>query len=408
MNEKGSPGVFYGYTIVIACFLFQGVGIGSYIAFGVFFKPLLTEFGWSRATVSGAASLAFLLMGALGIVVGILNDRFGPRMLMVVTGLFYSTGYCLLSRVHSVWELYLFFGLVVGIGLSSIDIIALTTTARWFVRRRGVMTGFVKVGTGAGQLIMPLTASLLILHYGWRNASWIVGLIALLFIVGPGLVLRRDPGRMGFFPDGDSGPGKPHSGKSGEGPSVRETMRTRQFCAVCLLNFLMVGCLMTVMIHIVPHAQDTGLDPIKAAGILSAIGGVSMAGRFLSGLAIDRFGNTKTILVCFAFLICSLLWLRIAGELWMLYLFAIIYGLAHGGFFTFISPLVAGLFGVGSHGVLIGIVVFVGTAGGAFGPVLAGYLFDRALSYQPVFLLLIGVALAGLALTPFLKPAARS
>ena len=145
MNEKGSPGVFYGYTIVIACFLFQGVGIGSYIAFGVFFKPLLTEFGWSRATVSGAASLAFLLMGALGIVVGILNDRFGPRMLMVVTGLFYSTGYCLLSRVHSVWELYLFFGLVVGIGLSSIDIIALTTTARWFVRRRGAMTGFVKV-----------------------------------------------------------------------------------------------------------------------------------------------------------------------------------------------------------------------------------------------------------------------
>ena len=92
----------------------------------------------------------------------------------------------------------------------------------------------------------------------------------------------------------------------------------------------------------------------------------------------------------------------------MLYLFAIFYGLAHGGFFTLISPLVAGLFGVGSHGVLIGIVVFAGTAGGAFGPVLAGYLFDRVQSYQPVFLLLIGAALAGLALTPFLKPVVRS
>jgi len=408
MNQKGSPGVFYGYTIVIACFLFQGVGIGSYIAFGVFFKPLLTEFGWSRATVSGATSLAFLLMGALGIVVGILNDRFGPRILMVVTGVFFGTGYCLLSRVHFVWELYLFYGLVVGIGLSSIDIIALTTTARWFDRRRGAMTGFVKVGTGAGQVVMPLTASLLILHYGWRNASWGVGLIALLFIVGPGLLLRRDPGRMGLFPDGVSGPGKAHTGQIGEGFSAGEALRMSQLYALCLLNFLVVGCLMTIMVHIVPHAQDTGLDPIKAAGVLSTIGGVSMAGRLLSGLAIDRFGNAKTILVCFGLLLFSLLLLRTAGESWMLYLFAIFYGLAHGGFFTLISPLVAGLFGVGSHGVLIGIVVFAGTAGGAFGPVLAGYLFDRVQSYQPVFLLLIGAALAGLALTPFLKPVVRS
>jgi MFS family permease len=132
-----------------------------------------------------------------------------------------------------------------------------------------------------------------------------------------------------------------------------------------------------------------------------------MAGRLLTGLAIDRFGNRKSILVCFGFLLISLLWLRTAGELWMLYLFAAIYGVAHGGFFTLMSPVVAGLFGVGSHGLLIGIVVFSGTAGGAVGPVLAGHIFDQAQSYQPVFLLLIGAVLAGLTLTPFLKSAAH-
>jgi MFS family permease len=407
MNQKGSPGVFYGYVIVFACFLFQGVGIGSYIGFGVFFKPLIAEFGWSRATVSGAASMAFLLMGALGMLVGTLNDRFGPRILMLVTGVFYGSGYFLLSRVHSVWELYIFYGLVVGIGLSSIDVIALTTTARWFVRRRGTMTGFVKVGTGAGQLVMPLTASLLILHYGWRNASVGVGLIALILIVCSGLFLRRDPAQMGLFPDGDGGPENAQTGKTGESLSAGEALRTPQFYAVCLMNFLVVGCLMTVMVHIVPHAQDSGLDPMNAAGVLSTIGGVSMAGRLLSGLALDKFGNKTTILVCFGLLLVSLLWLRTAGEWWMLYLFAAIYGVAHGGFFTLISPVVAGLFGVGSHGLLIGIVVFTGTVGGAFGPVLAGYIFDRVQSYQPVFLLLIGAALAGLALTPFLKPAGQ-
>jgi len=400
--------VFYGYVVVLACFLFQGVGIGSYIAFGVFFNPLLTEFGWSRATVSGAASLAHLLMGALGVLMGTLNDRFGPRIIMLVTGVIYGSGYFLFSRVDSVWELYLFYGVMVGVGLSSIDVIALTTTARWFDRRRGTMTGFVKAGSGAGQLIMPLTASLLILHFGWRNASWGVGLIALILIVGSGLLLRRDPGRMGLHADGDNGHRKAQAGgKTGAGLSGREAFRTWSLYAVCSMNFLVVGCLMTIMVHIVPHARDSGLEPIQAAGVLSTIGGVSMAGRLLTGLAIDRFGNRRSILVCFGILLFSLLWLRTAGEPWTLYFFAAIYGLAHGGFYTLISPVVAGLFGIGSHGLLIGIVAFTGAAGGAMGPVLAGYMFDQTQSYQPVFLLLIGAVLAGLALTPFLKFADR-
>ena len=160
MNEEKTSKFFYGYIILSACFLIQGIGVGTFVAFGVFFKPLLAEFGWSRATISGASSLAFLLMGFLGILVGNLNDKFGPRIIMAVTGVFYGSGHFLLSQLNSVWQLYLFFGLVVGIGLSSIDVIALTTTARWFVRRRGMMTGLVKVGTGAGQMIMCLSTGM--------------------------------------------------------------------------------------------------------------------------------------------------------------------------------------------------------------------------------------------------------
>jgi hypothetical protein len=88
MNEERTSKFFYGYIIVLACSLIQGIGVGTYVAFGVFFKPLLAEFGWSRATLSGASSLAFLLMGFLGILVGNLNDKFGPRSVMAVTGFF--------------------------------------------------------------------------------------------------------------------------------------------------------------------------------------------------------------------------------------------------------------------------------------------------------------------------------
>lgn len=408
MDKKNRPGVFYGYIIVLACFLFQGIGIGIYSGFGVFFKPLITEFGWSRAMVSGAASMAFLVMGALGILVGTLNDRSGPRILMLASGVFFGAGYFLFSRVQSAWELYLCYGLVVGIGLSSIDVIALTTTARWFVRRRGTMTGLVKVGTGAGQLVMPIIAGLLILHYGWRTAAASLGLVALVFIMGSGMLLRRDPGQMGMNPDGDSRPEPLPTGNTVEGLAARDVLRIRQFYALCLMNFLVVSCLMTIIVHIVPHAQDTGLDPIRAAGVLSVIGGVSMAGRLLSGVAIDIFGNKKSLFIFYGFLLFSLLWLRTAEELWAFYLFATTYGVAHGGFFTMFSPIVAGQFGVRSHGLVIGIVAFAGTGGGALGPVLAGHIFDRAQSYQPVFLILIGTVLAGLALTPFLKPAAAS
>ena len=407
MTEAQKPRLSYGYIIVVACFLIEGCGIGAYVAFGVFFKPLLAEFGWSRATISGASSVAYVVMGGLGILAGRLNDRFGPRIVMAVSGVFFGSGYFLLSQLNSVWQLYLFYGLVVGIGLSSIDVIALTVTARWFVRRRGLMTGLVKVGTGGGQLIMPVLAGIWIMSYGWRAAFVYVGIVVLVVIIGSGLLLRRDPGYKGHVPDGDSKPGQDKPGVSERGLSLREAARTPQLWLYCMINFLVMNCLLIIVLHIVPHASDMGLDPIKAAGVVAAIGGVSMVGRLLTGLLVDRIGTRKSMTTCFIFLICSFLWLQVAREAWMLYLFAAIYGIGHGAFFTLISPTVARLFGIGSHGVLLGIVLFSGNLGGAIGPVVAGYVFDLVYSYQSVFLLMAGVCSTALLLTPFLKPAVR-
>jgi len=407
MNEEKTSKFFYGYIIVLACFLIQGIGVGTFFAFGVFFKPLLAEFGWSRATISGASSLAFLLMGFLGILAGNLNDKFGPRIIMAVTGVFYGSGHFLLSQLNSVWQLYLFFGLVVGIGLSSIDVIALTTTARWFVRRRGMMTGLVKVGTGAGQLVMPLLASIFIIDYGWRYAYIFMGIIVLVFVIGSGQLLRRDPGQMGQLPDGGREPATGQLDLSEGGLSLDEALRSGQFWMVCIISFLAGYCMLTIMVHIVAHATDIGIEQIKSAGVLSTIGGVSMVGRLSTGIAIDRIGNTKSMIICFILLIASFLWLLVAGEMWMLYLFATVYGVAHGGFFTVLSPIVAELFGIGSHGVLFGIVAFSLTIGGAIGPVLAGHIFDIARSYQLVFQILTAVGIAGLFLTLFLKPGIR-
>ena len=156
---------FYGYIIVSAAFCIQMIAWGMFSTYGVFFKPLTMEFGWTRAMISGASSLSMLVCGLLGIGMGRLTDRFGPRMIMVVCGFFLGLGYFLMSQINTIWQLYLFYGVLIGIGLSAIDVSLLSTVVRWFVNKRGMMSGIVNVGTGVGMLIMPIVANRLISSY---------------------------------------------------------------------------------------------------------------------------------------------------------------------------------------------------------------------------------------------------
>ena len=404
MDKTKKDKFSYGYVIIAACFGIQAIGVGTYISYGVFFNPLISEFGWSRAAISGASSIAFFLMGLFGIFVGRLNDKIGPRNVMAVTGFLFGLGHLLMSRLGAVWQLYLFYGIIIGIGLSSVDVIALSTTARWFIKKRGIMTGIVKIGTGAGQFIMPLVASMLITSYGWRTSYIIIGAGVLLSLVAIAQLLRRDPSQISPLPDCENDMSGGKQGLAGEGLSLGDTFRTRQIWTICAVNLAIVFCFMTIIVHIVPYAQDIRVSATKAASVLSAIGGVSMAGRFITGIAIDRIGSKKAMILCFILLIAGLLWLQMAKKLWMLYVFAVIYGIAHGGYFTTMSPIVAEFFGLNAHGVLFGIVAFSGTIGGAIGPILAGYIFDVTAGYSLSFWLCTLMSASGLLLLLLLKP----
>ena len=387
------------HIIASACFIIQAVGIGTFVSYGVFFSSLEADLDCSRATISGASSLAFFLSGLFAILIGRLNDVYGPKHLMRAASLFLGAGAMLMSQVREVWHLYVFYGVIFGIGLGAIDVIALTTTARWFSQSRGFMTGLVKVGTGAGQFLIPFLAGLFIASYGWRWAYFIIGLTVTITLFSVAQVLKKAPG--------DTGTAGEALVKVVSKPvdlGVRAASQTSQFWLICGVNALIVFCLLIVLVHIVPHASDLGLSTARAAGVLSTIGAVSMAGRFAAGLAIDRLGSKSIMVVCFLVLIAALSWLQVADSLWMLYLFAAVYGLAHGGFFTAISPIVAEIFGIVSHGALFGIIVCFGTIGGAIGPIVAGKLFDVTGSYSLVFKMITLISVVGLGLILFLKP----
>ncbi len=376
--------------------------------YGVFFKEFQSAFGWSRALISGASSLAFLIMGIGGIIAGTLNDRIGPRIIMTVSGISLGLGYLFMSRLTEPWQLYLLYGGFVGIGFCTLDVITLSTVARWFIKRRGMMSGIVKVGTGAGQFFVPLAATMLISEFGWRTAYLMVGGFALVVLVLLAQVLKRDPRDFNMLPDGNTHPDKSSSPDiKSHGMSLSMAFGTLQFRILCIAEFFVFFCLFTTIIHIIPHARDLGLPPTIAATVLSTIGAVSMLGRIVMGSANDKIGGRRSLSICLTILVSSFIWLQLSSNQWMLFLFAVVYGFAHGGLFTVISPTTAEFFGTGSHGQLFGTVLFCGTLGGALGPFLVGYIFDVTGSYQGAFILLTVLALISLLLIAFLRPLNR-
>jgi len=402
--EDRQPKFYYGWFIVIVAFSIQMVVWGIFTSFGVFLNPLLDEFGWERATISGAHSSAFLILGLASIVVGRMGDRFGPRLVMAGCGFFLGLGYLLMSQINTVWQLYLFYGLVVGIGASGTDVLLLSTVARWFVKKRGMVSGMVKVGTGVGMLIMPIVANWLITEHGWRDSYLILGSVALVFVVSAALFLRRDPSQKGLVPYGEGEANASSPNAVGRGFSLREAIGTRQFWMLCAIYLFIFFCAQVIVVHINPYAQDIGISAANAASILATVGGASIVGRLVMGSAGDRVGNRLVTIICFVIIVVVLSWLQWANELWMLFLFAVIYGFAHGGFFAIISPLIAELFGLSSHGAIFGIIIFSGTIGGALGPFLAGRIFDVTGGYQLAFLICAAVAVAALILALLLRP----
>ena len=159
------------YPVVCGACLTQFTIVGLMFSFGLFFDIFEEELGWSRTILSGSTSLAFLVMGLLAYFGGRLSDRFGPTVVLCTTGMLYGTGYALLSIVTEPWQLVALFGICIGLGLATHDVVTLSTIARWFGGRRGMMTGVVKVGTAVGQMVLPPLAALLMAVVGWRYAA---------------------------------------------------------------------------------------------------------------------------------------------------------------------------------------------------------------------------------------------
>ncbi len=399
-----NPRFFYGYVVVIAAFLVMVVVWGTAQTFGIFFKPVLTEFSWTRAETSGAVSISIITHAFISMVAGRLTDRISPRLIVTMGGIVMGLGYILMSQISAIWQLYLFYGVLVGIGTGVSFVTGASAIARWFVKSRGLMNGIFASGTGFGVLIMAPVASLLISSYGWRTSYIIVGIVALTVVILAAQFLKRDPGEVGLTPYGQNEEEKENLHLEGKAFSLKDLTRTRQLWLI-IISFIFFGYFaQTLLVHIVPHVTDLAISSIAAARILAIIGGAHIVGKIVIGIAFDRMGSRSALIVAFIIMIVALAWLQLAKELWTFYLFAVIFGFAWGGIATVMSPVVAELFGLRAHGTILGVVLFSWGIGATIGPLVTGHIFDASGSYYLAFVICAVLSVMGVILALLLRP----
>ncbi|MFC1907696.1 MFS transporter, partial [Chloroflexota bacterium] len=367
---------FYGYVVVIAASGLYATIFGILTMFGVFYKPLLVEFGWTRATMAGAYTLYSILSGFLGIAMGGLTDKFGPRVIVMTLGSFLGLGILLMSQVSTLWQIYLFWGIMVAIGKSTATAPLTATVARWFTRRRALMTGIVTSGgAGLGGMALTPLAAWLILTYGWRSSYFITGITAIVFILILGHFLKRDPAQLGQLPEGAirveaSSRNQESSSVSDKGFMLRQAIVTRQFWAVGIMFFSYGFLRGTIFVHIVAYVTDLGYSLIDGSYVLAVITGASAISGIIAGRMADKTGNKPILMISYIIIAVTLLAPMVVRDLWVIYMFAIAFSLGRGGAEVVRYPLTSKLFGLSSIGVILGFMELMTTIGTAVGPLL--------------------------------------
>ncbi|MFN0073606.1 MAG: MFS transporter [Chloroflexota bacterium] len=421
------PRIFFGWYIVAAGSVASALlaATRSYGA-GLFLVPLISEFGWSRAEVSGAFSLGRLEGGILGPAGGILVDRLGPRVMMLVGVPITALGFFLLASLSHITDwagmapLIVFYVIWVafialGDSVGASDAVS-ASVANWFHKKRALALGMLSIGVPVGGAIWTPALGWVIDSSGWRSAAVIMGLAFLFVGIPTAMVMRHRPEPYGWLPDGDplppSAPGS--AGQPGgerrattlierPGFTLRQALATPAFWLLNGSVALRIMVTSSVIIHIAALMQDLGMSTTEAAGMLSALALVSIFGRVAMGWLGDRFGIRSVYMGSLVTLIAGLIVVAYAHETWQIWLFMILFAPAYGGLASMTPAFRADLFGVKAYASIGGAMEPVIMLGTITGPFMAGYIFDMTGSYRTAMLIFAAASAVNLILIGALK-----
>jgi MFS family permease len=402
--------MFRGWVVVAGAFSVLLVAYGIQYSFGVFFAALIEDFGWSRASLSGAFSLYAAAYCVVGFPAGRLTDAWGPRPVITFGGVVLGAAFVGMAFVTQLWQPYVLYGVVAAIGMGTAYVPCSSTVVRWFVRRRGLATGLASTGSSLGSMVFPPIAQLLITAVGWRGAYLACGVLAMVAIALAATVMRRDPEELGLHPDGDDRP--PPNEVAGEAWPLQRALRSSTFWLLWATFTAAWLPIFIPLVHIPRLTRDLGFSPLVGATVVSALGAGAIVGRLVLGALSDRIGRKPVGGLAMVVQALAFVALMMVEGLIPLYATAFVFGVAYGGVSVFFPTIVGDVFGRARAGALVGVLfATAGSISGA-GPFAAGVIFDLTGSYDAAFALsaaLSAVAALLLALSrpPALAPAAR-
>src|SRR5688572_5854064 len=394
----------YRWVIVALGGLMGCVALGAMFSLAVFLAPMSAESGWSRAGISFAMTINFLVMAFGSFAWGAASDRWGARLVTLCGAVLLGLALTLASRADTLLEFQLTYGILVGIAASAFFAPMIATVTGWFETQRNLAVSLVSAGMGMAPLTISPLASWLITNDGWRSAMFYIGVLAWVLLIPAALFVRRPPvaGATGGAPAV-----KPDKGEVGR------ALTSPQFL---VLGFTFALCCMAhsgPIFHVVSYAMYCGLGAMAAVSVYSVEGLAGLGGRVIIGLLADRFGAKRvliTALIVQSFAIAA--YLKV-NELSEFYALAVIFGVAYGGGMPLYASLARDYFGQHIMGTMFGAATMLSSLGMAIGPVAGGWVFDTYGNYAWLYIASSAVAVGAVLLAllfpkPVIPPAAAA
>jgi len=387
----------YSRYIVGASFLILFFYTGAQYAFGVMFKPVIREFGWSRSAVSLVFLVNMVVFAIALTIVGRLYDRFGPKWIIIISTLFLSAGFVLTSFIQSLGQFFFSYGILAALGLAGTGVPLISTlVSKWFDRGRGLAISLSLAGSSVGAFVLVRLLSLFSVSYGWRTSYLFLGLVMLLVNSLLAIfVIKGDPHHLGMAEETVHSDGDGHGVKSTAGLGLRQAMATRSFWLFLATMFVCGSGDYLATSHFINFATDIGVSPMTAGAMMSWYGLLSLAGMLVAGPAADRIGSKMPIVLTFVLRFLLYIFIVQYKNVPSLYAFALLFGFTHLITAPLTPMLMGRLYGFRQIGLLTGVVNTIHFLGGGLFTYASGVIFDRTGSYQTAFI--VSAALAATA-----------
>lgn len=383
----------YRWVIVGAGALMTCVAFGAMFSLAVFLEPIAAETAWSRAGISSAMTLNFLVMGLGGFVWGAVSDRYGARIVVTIGAVLLGLALVLASRATSLPLFQATYGVLVGVAASTFFAPLIATTMAWFDAHRSLAVALVSAGVGVAPMTVSPFARWLIDAYGWRAAMLAIGIAAWVLLLPATLLVRRAPAVAAAAPADDAG-------GQDRRAAIFAALRSPQFIVLGLTFFACCMAHSGPIFHMVTYAMTCGIAPMAAVSIYSVEGLAGLGGRLVYGLLADRLGVKPVLIAGLTIQALVIAAYLFASRLDQFYALAVIFGGTYGGVMPLYAVLAHEYFGPRILGTVFGAAIMLSSLGMAAGPLVGGWIYDINDSYAWLFVAsaMVGLGAAAIAL----------